>query len=135
MTFFYRTRTNDFKICMESQKTPNSQTSLRKKRRTESDYTVCACVLSHFSHVWHFAILWTVAHQVLLSVGFSRQEYWSRLPASSRGYSQPRYWTHVSCVSCVAGRFFSTESLEQLWTILQSFNNQRSMVTGTKSDT
>ena len=134
MTFFYRTRTNDFKICMESQKTPNSQTSLRKKRRTESDYTVCARVLSHFSHVWHFAILWTVAHQVLLSVGFSRQEYWSRLPVSSRGYSQPRYWTHVSCVSCVAGRFFSTESLEQLWTILQSFNNQRSMVTGTKSD-
>ena len=26
--------------------------------------------------------LWTVAHQAPLSIGFSRQEYWSRLPFS-----------------------------------------------------
>ena len=26
-----------------------------------------------------FATLWTVTHQVLLSLGFSRQEYWNRL--------------------------------------------------------
>ena len=38
---------------------------------------------SHFSCVWLFAILWTVAHQTLLSMGFSRQEYWSGLPFSS----------------------------------------------------
>ena len=36
-------------------------------------------VLSHFSHVWIFATLWTVAHQAPLSMGFSRQEYWSGL--------------------------------------------------------
>ena len=36
----------------------------------------CA-VLGHFSRVWLFPTLWTVAHQVPLSVGFSRQEYWS----------------------------------------------------------
>ena len=35
---------------------------------------------SHFSCVWLFATLWTVAHQTLLSMGFSRQEYWSGLP-------------------------------------------------------
>ena len=29
--------------------------------------------------------LWTVAHQTLLSVGFSRQEYWSGLPLPSPG--------------------------------------------------
>ena len=29
--------------------------------------------------------LWTVAHQAPLSVGFSRQEYWSGLPFSSPG--------------------------------------------------
>ena len=29
---------------------------------------------------WLFVILWTVAHQASLSVGFSRQEYWSGLP-------------------------------------------------------
>ena len=34
------------------------------------------CVLSCFSHVWLFLTLWTVAHQVFLSMGFSRQEYW-----------------------------------------------------------
>ena len=40
----------------------------------------CVCVLSHFSHVQLFATLWTVAHQAPLSMGFSRQEYWSGLP-------------------------------------------------------
>ena len=38
------------------------------------------CVLSCFSHVQHFATLWTVARQVPLSMGFSRKEYWSGLP-------------------------------------------------------
>ena len=37
-------------------------------------------VLSHFSHVPLFAILWTVARQAPMSTGFSRQEYWSGLP-------------------------------------------------------
>ena len=32
-----------------------------------------------------FATLWTVAHKVPLSMGFFRQEYWSRLPAPSPG--------------------------------------------------
>ena len=40
---------------------------------------MCMCLLSRFSHVQLFAILWTVAHQALLSMGFSRQEYWSGL--------------------------------------------------------
>jgi len=34
-------------------------------------------VLSCFSRVQLFATLWTIAHQAPLSVGFSRQEYWS----------------------------------------------------------
>ena len=38
------------------------------------------CMLSHFSRVRLFAVPWTVAHQAPLSVGFSRQEYWSGLP-------------------------------------------------------
>ena len=41
---------------------------------------VCACVLSPFSPIQLFATLWTVAHQAPLSMRFSRQEYWSRLP-------------------------------------------------------
>ena len=38
------------------------------------------CMLSHFSCVWLFVTLHTVAHQACLSMGFSRQECWSRLP-------------------------------------------------------
>ena len=30
-----------------------------------------------FSPVWLFATLWTVARQAPLSMGFSKQEYWS----------------------------------------------------------
>ena len=41
------------------------------------------CVLSLFSPVWLCATLWTVAHQAPLSLGFSRQEYWSGLPCPS----------------------------------------------------
>ena len=42
-----------------------------------------ACLLRRFSHVQLWAILWTVAHQAPLSMGFSRQEYWSGLPCPS----------------------------------------------------
>ena len=34
------------------------------------------------SHVWLFSTPWTAAHQAPLSMGFSRQEYWSGLPLS-----------------------------------------------------
>ena len=37
------------------------------------------------SHVQLFATPWTVAHQAPLSMGFSRQEYWSGLPFPSPG--------------------------------------------------
>ena len=37
------------------------------------------------SHVQLFVTPWTVAHQALLSVEFSRQEYWSGLPFPSPG--------------------------------------------------
>ena len=43
------------------------------------------CVLSCYSHVWLFATPWTVAHQAPLSMGVSRQEYWSGLPRPSPG--------------------------------------------------
>ena len=43
-----------------------------------------------------FATLWTVAHQAPLSMGFSRQEYWSGVAMpSSRGSSPPRNQTCV----------------------------------------
>ena len=42
-------------------------------------------MLSHFGHVQLFVTLWTIAHQAPLSMGFSRQEYWSELPSPSPG--------------------------------------------------
>ena len=56
-----------------------------------------------FSCVQLFATLWTAACQIPLSMGFSRQEYWSGLPFS-RGLSWPRA---RSWVSPIAGRFFT----------------------------
>ena len=44
-----------------------------------------ACVLSHFSRIQFFVTLWTVAYQSPLSMGFSRQEYWSGLPCFPPG--------------------------------------------------
>ena len=44
----------------------------------------CA-VLRCFSHVQLFSTPWTVAFQALMSMGFSRQEYWSELPFPSPG--------------------------------------------------
>ena len=38
------------------------------------------CTLHHFSRVQLLVTLWTAAHQAPLSMGFSRQEYWSGLP-------------------------------------------------------
>ena len=45
--------------------------------------SVQAWVLSHFSHV--SATLWTAALQAPLSMGFSKQEYWSGLSCPSAG--------------------------------------------------
>ena len=41
--------------------------------------------LSHFSRVQTFVTLWTVALQAPLSMGFSRQEYWSGLSCPPPG--------------------------------------------------
>ena len=47
-------------------------------------YTACVCA-QLLNCVWLFVIQWTVAHQALLSMGFSRQEYWNELPVSPSG--------------------------------------------------
>ena len=65
---------------------------------------LCAWVLIHPSHacshipthvlscIQLFATSWTIAHQALLSMGFSRQEYWGGLPL-------PGWHTH-SALNC-----------------------------------
>ena len=39
----------------------------------------------HAKSLQSYGTLWTVAHQALLSMGFSRQEYWSGLPCPLPG--------------------------------------------------
>ena len=77
------------------------------------------CMLSHFNHVQFFATPWTVTHQTPLSMGFSRQEYWSGLPRLPPGDLpdpgiEPDYFTSLAFI----GRVFTTEppgkSLTQL---------------------
>ena len=62
-------------------------------------------MLSHFSHVWLSATLWTVAHQASLSMGFSRQEYWSGLLFPPPGI-KPEFLPS----SALAGGFFTTSA-------------------------
>ena len=65
----------------------------------------CSCVLSC---IQLFVTLWTVVGQAPLSMGFSRQEYWSRLPCPFPGdLPNPGIKPHVSWISCMAGRFFT----------------------------
>ena len=68
-------------------------------------------VLSHFSHVWLFVTPWTIARQASMSMGFSRQEYWSGLPLSSPGHLPSSGIEPVSLSSpALAGRFFTTSA-------------------------
>ena len=86
------------------------------------------CAVCSLSHVRLFATPWTVARQAPLFMGFSRQEYW-RAPgssvhgisqerilewvaiSSSQRFFQPRNQICISCVSCTASEFFTTELL------------------------
>ena len=52
---------------------------------TESETFLRVCVLSHFSCVWLFVTLWTIACQAPLSMGLSRKECWSGLPCPPPG--------------------------------------------------
>ena len=74
------------------------------------DYT-CACVhVKSLSYVQLPATLWTVARQALLSMGFSRQEYWSGFPCPPPGdLSNPRI-KPMSFMSPALAAGFSTTS-------------------------
>ena len=75
-------------------------------------------VLSRFSHVQLFATLWTVAHQASLSMGFSRQEYWSGLPCPPPG-DLPDPGIETSLMSlALAGRSFTTSATWEAFTYL-----------------
>ena len=69
----------------------------------------CACALSCFSCIRLCVILWTVAHQAPLEMGFSRQEYWSGLPRlSPEDLPNPGIEPEFLLSLALAGGFFTT---------------------------
>ena len=81
-------------------------------------------MIGHFSRVQLFVILWTVAHQAPLSMGFSRQEYWSRLPFLPPGDLPNPGINMVLTSHALAGGFFATTATWEylyptvLWSLL-----------------
>ena len=103
------------------------------------DWTWVSCIAGRLCHLslyypclWSCQVasvvsdsanLWTRAHQAPLSMGFSRQEYWSWVAMpSSRGSSQPRDWTRISCfLHWLAGSSTTSTTWEALITLAQGF--------------
>ena len=76
------------------------------------NFRFCHAMLSQFSHAWLLGTLETVTHQAPLSVGFSRQEYWSGFPWPPLGDLPDPGIGHASLTSpALAGRFFTTSSI------------------------
>ena len=74
-------------------------------------YKMSACMLSHFRHVQLFVAPWTAAHQAPLSMGFSRQEYWSGLLHLLPGDLPDPGTEPMSLISPeLAGGFFTTST-------------------------
>ena len=66
--------------------------------------------LSPFSHIRLFVSLWTIACQASLTMGFSRQEFWSGLPCPSPGHL-PDPGDRITFKSpALAGEFFTTST-------------------------
>ena len=84
---------------------------------TEKCEIMHVCMLSHFSYAQLFVAQWTVVHQALLSMGFSRQEYWSRLPCPLPGYlPNPGIKPASLGVPALTRRFFTNNTT---WKILK----------------
>ena len=73
------------------------------------------------SFVQFFATSWTVAHQALLSMGFSRQEYWGGVPFPPPG-DLPGPVIKPCIISALTGRFFTTEAPGKPLTIRAKIN-------------
>ena len=72
--------------------------------------SACVCAKS-FSHVRLLATLWTVAHQASLSIGFSKQEYWSGLSCPSPGdLPDPKIEAASPKSLASTGGFFTTSA-------------------------
>ena len=81
-----------------------------------ADIEPCALLLSH---VRLFAAPWTVAHQAPLSIGCSRQEYWSGLPFPPPGaLPHPGIKPTFLSSPAWAGGFFTMIATWEAWMLV-----------------
>ena len=65
------------------------------------------------SRVRLFATPWTVAREALLSMEFSRQEYWSGLPfPSPADLPDPEIKPHISYIACIDRQILTTATCQ-----------------------
>ena len=100
-------------VCVQSL----SHVRLLETLRTVAHMHACMpscflCGLNHFSLVRLCATPWTVTCQAPLSMGFSRQEYWSGSPCPSPG-DLPNSRIKLMSLTCstLGGRFFTTNAI------------------------
>ena len=111
-----------FRICLHwlfqcrSNKRRNS-TSFSFQYVETYSICMCVCVCVHaFSCVQLFVSPWTVAHQAPLSMGISRQEYWSGLLCPPPGdLLEPGIEPESLASPALAGRFFTMVLLALPW--------------------
>ena len=85
-------------------------------RRVDTDWCLCAQLLSH---VRLFAAPWTVAHRAPLSIGCSRQEYWSGLPFPPPGaLPHPGIKPTFLSSPAWAGGFFTMIATWEAWMLV-----------------
>ena len=72
---------------------------------------MCVLHAKSLSHVQLFVTPWTIAHQAPLSMGFSRQDYWSWLPCPPpRDLPNPGIEPSFLKSPTLAGGFFTTSA-------------------------
>ena len=107
--------------------------------RIERGAYACMRVLSRFSRVQLFATPWSVDDQTPLSMGFSRQEYWSGLPCPPPGDLPDPGIEPASLMSpASAGGFFTTSTTggnPPVLLPLSSYTGFRSSVPETEAET
>ena len=91
----------------------------------------CVHMLSCFSRVQLSETIWTLAHQIPLSMWFSRQEYWSVLPCPPAGnLPNPGIKPVYFLSPALAGGFFTTSTTWEAWPALHFYGIPQNPIWG-----
>ena len=71
--------------------------------------------MKSLSHVWLLATPWTTAHQAPLSMGFSRQEYWSGVPLPS--LIVEAYQMAIITINSKMKKSFNSITFSSIWSL------------------